>query len=145
MELYRILSIDYGAKRTGIAVTDPCRIIATPLSAVESSKVLHFLKTYAEIEMVRMIVVGMPKHLSGELCEFATDVKKFMKELTIAFPEKKITEYDERFTSKMATQTMLYAGYKKSDRQNKSNVDLISATILLQSFLDSIEKKNPTV
>lgn len=145
MELYRILSLDYGAKRTGIAVTDPCRIIANPLCVVESTKVLAFLKGYSEIEFVRIIVVGMPKHLSGKPCEFATYVRKFMKQLNISFPDKKITDYDERYTSKMATQTMLYAGYKKSDRQNKSNLDIISATILLQSFMDYIANQNCTI
>ena len=133
----RILAIDYGIKRTGIAVTDPLRIIATPLDTVPTSNLLEFLKTYLKKESVDEFVVGMPKTLKNEDSETAPLVRVFVEELRKLFPEKKINLVDERFTSTIAKRAMIEGGMKKSDRRNKANVDKISATIILQSFLES--------
>jgi len=134
----RILAIDYGKKRTGIAVTDPLRIIATPLETVLTSDLLKFLTTYLGKEPVDEFVVGMPKTLLNEDSEIAPLVRIFVEELKKTFPEKKIHLADERFTSRMAIQAMIDGGMKKKDRQIKGNVDKISATIILQSFLRTI-------
>jgi len=134
----RILAIDYGKKRTGIAVTDPLRIIATPLETVLTSDLLRFLTTYLGKEPVDEFVVGMPKTLLNEDSEIAPLVRIFVEELKKTFPEKKIHLADERFTSRMAMQAMIDGGMKKKDRQVKGNVDKISATIILQSFLRTI-------
>lgn len=135
----RILAIDYGLKRTGIAVTDPLRIIATPLNTVATSALLSFLVTYAQKEAVDEFVVGMPKTLKNEDSEIVPFVKKFIEELKIKFPKKPIHLADERFTSSMAMQAMVAGGMKKKDRQVKGNVDKISATIILQSFINTIK------
>ncbi len=134
----RILAIDYGKKRTGIAVTDPLRIIATPLETVLTSDLIKFLTTYLGKEPVDEFVVGMPKTLLNEDSEIAPLVRIFVEELKKTFPEKKIHLADERFTSRMAMQAMIDGGMKKKDRQVKGNVDKISATIILQSFLRTI-------
>ena len=134
----RILAIDYGKKRTGIAVTDPLRIIATPLETVLTSDLIKFLTTYLARETVDEFVVGMPKTLLNEDSEIAPLVRIFVEELKKTFPEKKIHLADERFTSRMAMQAMIDGGMKKKDRQVKGNVDKISATIILQSFLRTI-------
>ena len=134
----RILAIDYGKKRTGIAVTDPLRIIATPLETVLTSDLIKFLTTYLGRETVDEFVVGMPKTLLNEDSEIAPLVRIFVEELKKTFPEKKIHLADERFTSRMAMQAMIDGGMKKKDRQVKGNVDKISATIILQSFLRTI-------
>ncbi len=136
----RILAIDYGKKRTGIAVTDPLRIIATPLETVLSQEVLNFLKAYLQKETVDEFVVGMPKTLLNEDSEIAPLVRRFVEELKKTFPEKTIHLADERFTSSMARQAMIDGGMKKKDRQVKGNVDKISATIILQSFLSAIRR-----
>lgn len=133
----RILAIDYGKKRTGLAVTDPLRIIATALDTVETSLLLNYLKIYLQKESVDEFVIGMPKTLRNEDSETAPLVRKFIVELKTIFPEKRIHEVDERFTSSMAKQTMLDGGMKKKDRQIKGNVDKISAVIILQSFMES--------
>jgi putative holliday junction resolvase len=135
--LGRILAIDYGKKRTGLAVTDPLRIIATALDTVETSLLLNYLKTYLQKEPVDEFVIGMPKTLRNEDSETAPLVRKFILTLKMTFPEKPIHEVDERFTSAMAKQTMLDGGMKKKDRQIKGNVDKISAVIILQSFMES--------
>ncbi len=133
----RVLAIDYGKKRTGIAVTDVLRIIATPLETVATDKLMAFLNTYVAKEGVDEFVVGLPKTLKNEDSETAPFVRKFVEELEKVFPGKPIHMIDERFTSKIAMQAMLAGGMKKKDRQEKGNVDRISATIILQSYLES--------
>lgn len=133
----RILAIDYGKKRTGLAVTDALRIIATALETVESRNLLAYLKGYTQKETVDEFVIGMPRTLRNEDSETAPLVRKFIVELKAAFPEKPVHEVDERFTSSIAQQTMISGGMKKKDRQVKGNVDKISAVIILQSFMES--------
>jgi putative holliday junction resolvase len=131
----RIMAIDYGTKRTGLAVTDPLRIIATALETVPSQELLKHLKAYCEREPVDEFVIGMPKTLKNEDSEIAPLVRRFIIELKTAFPEKPIHEVDERFTSSLAQRAMIEGGMKKKDRRVKGNVDKISATIILQSYL----------
>jgi putative Holliday junction resolvase len=133
----RILAIDYGRKRTGLAVTDPLRIIATPLDTVPTNELLPYLAAYMKKETVDEFVVGMPKTLRNEDSEIAPLVRVFVEELKKIYPDKKVNLADERFTSSMAKQAMIDGGMKKKDRQVKANVDKISATIILQSFLQS--------
>jgi putative holliday junction resolvase len=133
----RILAIDYGLKRTGIAVTDVLRIIATPLETIPTDDLLKFLSTYLQKEGVDEFVVGMPKTLTNEDSENAPRVRAFVEELKKTFPDKPVYLADERFTSSMAKQAMIDGGMKKKDRRDKANVDKISATIILQSFLES--------
>jgi putative Holliday junction resolvase len=134
--LGRILAIDYGKKRTGLAVTDSMRIIATALETVETSLLLAYLKTYTQKETVDEFVIGMPKTLRNEDSENAPFVRKFIVELKNAFPDKLVHEVDERFTTSMAQQAMITGGMKKKDRQVKGNTDKISAVIILQSFME---------
>lgn len=136
----RVLAIDYGLKRTGIAVTDPLRIIATALETVPTHTLLTFLKTYLAKETVDEFVIGMPKTLKNLDSEIAPQVRKFVAVLKDTFPEKPVHEVDERFTSSMAQQAMIDGGMKKKDRQIKGNADKISATIILQSFLTAIKR-----
>ena len=131
----RIIAIDYGTKRTGIAVTDPLQIIATALYTVRSHELIDFLKRYTAAEAVESFVVGMPRKLDNTDTNNTPHVKGFIKQLKKAFPETPVYEHDERFTSSMALQTMISMGTKKSDRQDKSNIDKMSATIILQSYL----------
>jgi putative holliday junction resolvase len=133
----RVLAVDYGLKRTGLAVTDPLRIIATALDTVLTVDLLKYLTAYLQKENVDEFVVGMPKTLMNEDSEIAPQVRTFVEVLKKTFPEKPIHLADERFTSKMAMRTMIDGGMKKKDRQVKGNVDKISATIILQSFLGS--------
>jgi putative holliday junction resolvase len=133
----RILAIDYGLKRTGLAVTDSLRIIATPLDTVPTNTLIDFLKNYLQKESVDEFVVGMPKTLKNEDSEIAPMVRKFVEELKKTCPEKPVHLADERFTSSMAQRAMIDGGMKKKDRQVKGNVDKISATIILQSFMDT--------
>jgi putative holliday junction resolvase len=132
----RIVAIDYGTKRTGLAVTDPLRIFATGLETVPSAEVLVFLKKYDALEGIESFVVGMPKTLNNEDSENARFVSAFIELLKKQFPEKNIFLIDERFTSSMALDTMIRGGMKKKDRKIKANVDRISATIILQSYLE---------
>jgi putative Holliday junction resolvase len=132
----RILAIDYGRKRSGIAVTDPSRIIATGLTALSSDKLLLFLGEYFAKEPVDVIVIGEPKTLLNNKSENAKYVDPFVTRLKKAFPEKELVRYDERFTSVIAKQTMLAGGLKKSDRRKKGTADLISAIIILQDYLE---------
>jgi putative Holliday junction resolvase len=132
----RILAMDYGMKRTGIAVTDPLRIIATPLETVLTKDLLSFLKAYVGREQVDEFVIGMPKTLKNEDSEIAPMVRKFVAILKETFPGKLVSEVDERFTSSMAQRAMIEGGMKKKDRQVKGNADKISATLILQSFLN---------
>ena len=131
----RVLAIDYGMKRTGIAVTDPLRIIATPLETVLTHSLLSFLKTYTAKESVDEFVIGMPRTLKNEDSDLAPYVRKFIVAMKATFPDKPVHEVDERFTSSMAQQAMIEGGMKKKDRQVKGNADKISATLILQSFL----------
>lgn len=132
----RIIAIDYGAKRTGIAVTDPLQIIATALETVRTHDLIEFLKRYTTSEAVESFVVGMPKRLDSTDTNNTPLVKGFIKLLKKTFPEVPVYEHDERFTSSMALQTMIAMGSKKSDRRDKSNIDKMSATIILQSYLE---------
>jgi putative Holliday junction resolvase len=133
----RILAIDYGMKRTGLAVTDPLRIIATALETVESAQLISYLKKYFEKEAVDELVVGWPKNLRNEDNEMTPVVRQLVEVLKKNFPEKPIFLVDERFTSAIAQQTMIAGGMKKKDRQVKGNVDRISATLILQSHMES--------
>jgi len=133
----RILAIDYGLKRTGLAVTDPLQIIATALETVETSSLAGFLKSYLQKETVDEVVIGMPKKLNNEDSDTAASVRKFMEVFKMTFPAMKIIEVDERFTSALAHQAMISGGMKKKDRQVKGNVDKISATLILQSYLQT--------
>lgn len=136
----RVLAIDYGIKRTGIAVTDPLRIIATPLETVPTKDLLMFLKNYVNREPVDEFVVGMPKTLKNQDSEIAPMVRKFVLILKETFPLKPVAEVDERFTSSIAQRAMIEGGMKKKDRQVKGNVDKISATLILQSFLNTAKR-----
>jgi putative holliday junction resolvase len=131
----RILAIDYGIKRTGIAVTDELQIIASGLTTVASETAIAFLKDYFSKEEVIKVLIGEPKQMNGQPSESTPVIEKFVADFKIAFPEMKIERVDERFTSKMAMQTMIDSGLKKKQRQNKGLVDEIAATILLQDFL----------
>ena len=133
----RVLAIDYGLKRTGIAVTDPLRIIATPLDTVLTHGLLPFLKSYLQKEPVDAFVIGMPRTLKNEDSAIAPQVRKFIVLLKKEFPGKSVHEVDERFTSSMAQRAMIEGGMKKKDRQVKGNADKISATLILQSFLNA--------
>ena|ERR1041385_3039819 len=133
----RILAIDYGKKRTGLAVTDPLQIIATALDVIDSSKLIPYLKTYFANESVDEIVIGLPKTLKNEEDEMATLVRSIAAQLQKKFPDKPLHFLDERFTSKIALQTMIDSGMKKKDRQVKGNADKIAATIILQDFMAS--------
>jgi putative holliday junction resolvase len=131
----RLLAIDYGTKRCGIAVSDPMQIIAQGLTTVHSKDIFSFLETYFQKEAVETVVVGEPKRMSGEPTDATVHVNAFVKKLKEKFPVLKIERIDERFTSKMAFQTMIDSGLKKKARQNKELVDEISATIILQSYM----------
>jgi putative Holliday junction resolvase len=136
----RILAIDYGRKRTGLAVTDPLRIIATALETVATNELQNFLKTYTQKESVDEFVIGMPKTMKNEDSETAPLVRQCIEELKKNFPNKPIHQVDERFTSSLAQRAMIEGGMKKKDRQEKGNVDKISAVIILQSFLTSTNR-----
>lgn len=136
----RLLSVDYGLKRTGIAVTDPLRIIATPLETIPTSTLFDFLEAYLKKEKVDEFVVGMPKTMSNEDSEIAPTVRKFVNQLKVKYPDIPVNLVDERFTSSMAMQAMITGGMKKKDRRVKGNVDKISATIILQSFIDAVKR-----
>lgn len=133
----RILAIDYGKKRTGIAVTDPLQIIANGLTTVQTVNLEAWLKDYLSKEEVERIVVGMPRQNSGELSENAVRVIPFINRLRKLYPALPVEEVDERFTSVLAHRAMLDGGLKKMERRNKALVDEISATIILQSYMES--------
>lgn len=133
----RILAIDYGLKRTGLAVTDPLQIIATPLETVATHELMDFLKNYTQHEEVEAFVVGLPKQTDNTASEIAPHVNGFVRRLQVQFPETPIHRVDERFTSLMAQQTLIAGGMKKKDRQNKAMLDKVSAAIILQSFMES--------
>jgi len=131
----RILAIDYGFKRTGIAVTDELQIIASGLTTIPSATAIHFLKEYFSKEKVVKVLIGEPKQMNGQPSKSTPIIEKFIADFKIAFPEMKMERVDERFTSKMAFQTMIDSGLSKKQRQNKGLVDEIAATILLQDYL----------
>jgi putative holliday junction resolvase len=131
----RILSIDYGQKRTGLAVTDPLRIIATALETVDSEKLITYLENYFRKETVDEIIIGMPKNLRSQDSENAPRVRLFIELFKSKFPSIKITEVDERFTTTLAQRAMIEGGMKKKDRQVKGNADKVSAVILLQDYM----------
>ena len=133
----RILSIDYGKKRTGLAVTDPLQIIAGGLATVATSELFDYLKAYIDREQVEMIVIGEPRQPNGEPSENLARVQQFVNRWRKAMPQVPIQYYDERFTSVLAHQAMLDGGLKKKARQNKGLVDEISATIILEDYLRS--------
>ena len=133
----RILAIDLGTKRTGLAVTDPLKILANPLETIETGQLINFLKSYCAKEEVETIVLGLPTRLNGQDNEMTPRVLKLKEELEKAFPQQKIALEDERFTSKMAMQSMITMGSKKKDRKEKAgNLDKVSAAIILQSYLE---------
>ena len=133
----RIVAIDYGQKRTGLAVTDTGQIIATSLTTVRTMDVMSFLKDYVSKEPVVKFIVGEPRQMNNEMSESEKFIAPFVKELQKQFPGIPVERVDERFTSKMAVQSIRESGLKKKDRQNKSLIDTVSATILLQSYLES--------
>lgn len=133
----RILSIDYGKKRTGLAVTDPLQIIANGLATVSTSTLFDWLKDYTEREEVERIVIGEPRQANGQPSENLARVQQFVNRWRKAVPQIPIEYFDERFTSVLAHQAMLDGGLKKKDRQNKALVDEISATIILEDYLRS--------
>lgn len=133
----RILAIDYGRKRTGIAVTDPMQIIANGLTTVSTHRLMDFLLNYIKQEPVERIIIGHPKQMNNEDSENMKNIIPFMNRLKKLLPDMPVELVDERFTSVLAHQAMLAGGLKKKDRQNKALVDEISATIILQSYLES--------
>ena len=133
----RILAIDYGSKRVGLAVTDPLQIIASPLDTVHSKNVIQFLKDYDLQEGIESFVLGMPKRLNNTDTNATPLVRQFEKLMKKNFPEKAVYLHDERFTSKMALDAMISGGSKKKDRREKGNIDKVSAAIILQSYLES--------
>ncbi len=132
----RILAIDYGLKRTGIAVTDEMQIIASGLTTVASETAIVFLKSYFDKEKVEKVLIGEPKQMNGLPSESTEIIEKFVLKFVNSFPDMILERVDERFTSKMAFQTMIDSGMKKKQRQNKALVDEISATIMLQDYLN---------
>jgi len=133
----RILAIDYGTKRIGLAVTDPLQIFASPLITVSPKEFDNFIEGYFKTEEVDAFVIGYPVKMNNQPGEAVKYINPFIKKLKKAFPEKHIHLVDERFTSQMAFRTMIDGGVKKNDRRDKSMVDKISASIILQSFLDN--------
>ena len=136
----RLLSIDYGKKRTGIAVSDPLQIIANGLTTVETSKLFEFLNDYLQKEHVETIVVGLPKQMNGEMSENMCRIEPFVNRLRKLYPQIAVEYFDERFSSKIAQKAMIEGGVKKKKRQNKALVDEISATIILQGYMESKKK-----
>lgn len=135
MLIGRIIAIDYGQKRVGLAVTDPEQIIATSLTTVRAMDVIPFLKDYVKREPVVKFIVGEPRQMNYQLSEAAKFIEPFVRQLIREFPEIPVERVDERFTSKMAVDSIRESGAKRKDRRNKSLIDTVSATILLQSYL----------
>lgn len=131
------MAIDYGGKRTGIAVTDEMQIIASGLTTVETKNIFTFLNDYFKTEKVSKIIVGEPKRMNNETSSIGAEINKFVEKLAKLYPQIEIIRIDERFTSKIAFQTMIDSGLKKKQRQNKALVDEIAATILLQDYMSS--------
>ncbi len=136
------MAIDYGKVRTGLAVTDPVRIIATALTTVETPTLLSYIKDYCTREEVDIFVVGEAKHMDNTPSESMALIEPFVQELQKTFPGKEIARVDERFTSKMAFQTMIDSGLKKKQRRDKGMIDQISATLILQTYMNTINNRN---
>ena len=137
----RIIGIDYGIKRIGLAVTDPLQIFASPLITVSPGEFDNFMEVYLKTEEVDAFVIGYPVKMNNQPSTSVTYINPFIKKLKKTYPEKHIYLADERFTSQMAIRTMIEGGLKKKDRQDKSIIDKISASIILQSYLDSRSNK----
>ena len=136
----RLIAIDYGLKRCGLAVTDPLKMIANPWETVSRDNLIGFLKNYLLTEQVEGIVVGMPKNLDNADTHSTQPVRQLIQQLQKEFPGVSIFEEDERFTSRLALDAMIRSGSKKKDRREKGNIDKVSATIILQSFLERISR-----
>ncbi|HJX71395.1 MAG TPA: Holliday junction resolvase RuvX [Bacteroidales bacterium] len=134
--LDRIMAIDFGTKRVGLAVTDPMRIVASGLKTISTHRIFEFLAAYFSKENVSEIVVGYPKKLNNQPSESVKYINPFVRKLEQLYPEKKISLMDERFTSKIAFQSMIDGGLKKRQRQNKELIDQISAVLILQGYLE---------
>lgn len=134
----RILAIDYGRKRTGIAVSDPLRILAQPLTTVATFELLNWLENYFRQEEVDVVVVGQPKRLNNEDSETMTDIHSFLKQFATRFPQKEVHLFDERYTSVLAHRAMIDGGMKRGQRQDKSVVDKIAASYILESYMQSL-------
>ena len=135
------MAIDYGVKRTGLAVTDPERIIATSLTTVETNGLMKFLADYFRREQVDVVVVGEAKHMDNTPSESMRYIEPFVQQLAASFPDKKIDRIDERFTSKIAFQSMIDGGLGRKKRQNKALIDSVSATIMRQDYMAKIENR----
>jgi putative Holliday junction resolvase len=133
----RILAIDYGLRRVGLAVTDPMQMLAIPLDTIDTPKVIQYLKDYFLRENVETIILGFPKNMDGNDTDATPLVEKFNLELSTNFPNIPIKLVDERLTSRMAKQTLIDAGYKKKDRKNKKLVDTVAAALILQTYLET--------
>jgi len=141
----RIIGIDYGRKRVGVAVSDPLGIFASPLDCVSGAKIIEYLKNYAGKETVKLFVVGYPKNLDNTPSENLKFVDAFLKNLRKAFPDTPVELEDERFTTTLAHRAMIDGGMKKSDRREKGNADKISAVLILQSYLDRKANQKETI
>lgn len=131
----RIVAIDFGGKRTGVAATDELQIIASPVDTIETSKLMDFFEKYLFTENVSDLVVGLPLRFSGEVNDIEVEIQKFIQKFSLKFPDIKVHRENEMFTSKMASRAMFEGGMKKKKRQEKGMVDKVSAVIILQSFL----------
>lgn len=138
-KLGRLLALDYGKRRTGIAITDEMQLIASGLTTVDTDELMAFLKAYLDVENVTGIVVGEPKQMNNLPSESEVLIQPFIKRLAKQFPHTPIYRQDERFTSKMAIQSLVQAGVKKKQRRNKALVDEVSATLILQAYLNRIQ------
>lgn len=136
----QLMAIDFGKKRTGIAVTDDMQIIASGLDTVETTKLMMFLKKYFSENKVETVVVGLPTDLKGNISEVETDIQKFIENFKKEFPEVPVKRFDERFTSKMASFYISQSGKSRKERQSKELIDKVSATIILQNVLDQKQK-----
>ena len=132
----RLLAFDFGTKRLGIAITDPMQLFATGLTTIHPKDVIEFLKKYLQTEQIETFIVGEPKQMDGTPSQSAPQVKGFVTILKKNFPDIPVEMMDERFTSKMASATIAQSGLKRSDRQNKALIDTVSATIILQSYME---------
>lgn len=137
----RILAIDYGKKRVGIAVSDPLQIIAQPLVTIENKDIFEFLKNYIPSNNVVEIIIGYPFQISDKENIFLTDIDRFINKIQKTFPNLKIIKWDEHYTSILAQKALVDGGFKKKDRQNKQNIDKIAAAIILQEYLNNKNKK----
>jgi putative Holliday junction resolvase len=135
IKMARVMAIDYGTKRVGVAVTDPLQLIANPLDTVHSKDIVDYIVDYNARNPLETLVIGLPKHLDGSINEVEKHIKLFIKKFEAKLPHINISRIDERFTSKMAFQTMIDGGLKKQQRANKETIDMVSATIILQSYL----------